>query len=150
MKISFDLDDLIIPGMKRFEIQPQSLLHKFFRLEKIRKGTPELLKKLKASGHVVGIYTTSYRSVSEIRKTFLLYGVKVDFVINQQKHMRQSFSASKYPPAFDIDLHIDDSEGVRIESEKFGFRTMIVSEDQEKWAETIIAEIEKITLSQSE
>jgi|GEM_PF-5511641 len=38
MKISFDLDDLIIPGIKKFETEPQTIIQRFFRSEKVRKG----------------------------------------------------------------------------------------------------------------
>lgn len=144
MKISFDLDDTIIPGMKVFETEPQSLLHKVFGIEKVRKGTIILFKELKKANHSVGIYTTSYRSKSKINLTFLLYGFSVDFIINQPIHQKEiktlGVNSTKYPPAFGIDLHVDDSKGLEIEGGKHHFKTKIINEDDTDWVRTIIEE----------
>ena len=77
MKISFDLDDTIIPGIKTFETEPQTLIHRIFGIEKMRKGTIELFKALKTQNHSVGIYTTSFRSVYKIKLLFLLNGFSI-------------------------------------------------------------------------
>ena len=45
---------------------------------------------------------------------------------------------SKYPPAFGIDFHVDDSEGVKIEGEEHGFRVVIVRPDDEHWARVVL------------
>jgi hypothetical protein len=50
-------------------------------------------------------------------------------------------SCSKYPPAFGIDLLIDDLEGVRCEGDRFGFRVLCVAPDDELWAEKVLAAI---------
>lgn len=39
MTISFDLDDTLIPGRKRFKTERQSLFQKLVGYEKIRLGT---------------------------------------------------------------------------------------------------------------
>ncbi len=146
MKISFDLDDTIIPGIKTFATEPQTLIHRIFGIEKIRKGTIELFKALKTQNHSVGIYTTSFRSVSKIKLLFLLNGFSVDFVINQNKHLHvlknSQNKPSKYPSLFNIDIHIDDSKGVAIEGEKYNFRTIIVDEDVENWKDFVLKNIE--------
>jgi hypothetical protein len=58
MKISFDLDDTIIPGLKTFETEQQTFLQKLCGIEKLRKGTIQLFRELKANKHQVGIYTS--------------------------------------------------------------------------------------------
>lgn len=142
MKISFDLDDTIIPGSKAFETERQTLFQKLLGTELIRKGTVELFKELKQRGHTVGIYTTSHRSYGRVKLLFILNGFWVDFVINQKRHSQKLYNSgvhcSKYPLAFDIDLHIDDSRGVEMEAQRYGFRTLIIEEQQPDWVSLVL------------
>jgi hypothetical protein len=48
---------------------------------------------------------------------------------------------SKYPPAFGIDVLVDDLEGVRMEGEQFGFCVVRVAPDDEKWVNKVQAEL---------
>lgn len=143
MIISFDLDDTLIPGIKKFETEKRSVFQRLCGIERIRTGTIELMKACRSQGHQVYIYTTSLRKTRKIRWMFYTYGVRVDKIINQQIHERIKATSSKYPPAFNIDIHIDDSRGVEIEGERFNFRTIIVSETNLNWTEDILSEIEK-------
>ncbi|WP_207430113.1 HAD family hydrolase [Sabulibacter ruber] len=142
MTISFDLDDTLIPGTKRFPAEKQNLLQKAFGMEKIRLGTVPLMKRLKAEGHQVFVYTTSFRSASYIRWLFLSYGIWIDGIVNQRRHDRTLLAEgtrySKYPPAFGIDVHVDDSRGVEMEGQRFGFRTIIIEEKDENWTQTLL------------
>ncbi len=145
MKISFDLDDTIIPGTKTFETERQTLVHRIFGLEKIRKGTIELFNELRSNNHKVGIYTTSYRTRFQIRLTFLLNGFNVEFAINQQTHLNRlkymQIKPSKYPNEFDINLHVDDSKGVEMEGEKYNFKTIIIDEKDVNWSKMILQRV---------
>jgi hypothetical protein len=142
MIISFDLDDTLIPGTKTFETEDQNLLQKLTGIEKIRKGTIELFKELRSRGHGIYIYTTSFRPTLKAKLTFLSYGIPVDKVINQQCHDRElkenRTKCSKFPPAFGIDIHVDDSQGLKIEGAKFNFRTIILDEKDPAWADKIL------------
>ena len=142
MVISFDLDDTLIPGTKKFETEKRSIVQKLCGIEKIRVGTIKLMKACKTHRHQIYIYTTSLRSASKIWWTFYTYGIKLDKVINQKKHeimLRElSTKYSKYPPAFNIDIHIDDSKGVEMEGKRFNFRTIIISEDNLHWTDDIL------------
>lgn len=77
--------------------------------------------------------------------TFYTYGIKLDKVINQQKHEKMvrelHMNSSKYPPAFNIDVHIDDSMGVEMEGIRFNFRTIIISEDNRNWTDDILEKV---------
>jgi hypothetical protein len=145
MVISFDLDDTLIPGVKRFETESQSLFQRVLGIEKIRTGTVQLIKDLQDRGHTVFVYTTSFRKPRKIRFMFRTYGIKLDKIINQTMHDRtlgrDCKRYSKYPPAFGIDIHIDDSKGVEMEGMRFNFRTIIVSEDQNNWESYIFRSI---------
>ena len=137
MVISFDLDDTIIPGTKRFETEKQTLIQRIWGIEKMRKGTTALMRSLQRKGHRVFVYTTSHRSPRKIWWMFYLHGIKLGGVVNQSRHERTLKDTyknySKYPPAFDIDIHIDDSPGVGMEGERFNFSTIIVAEDNQDW-----------------
>ncbi|MFB9862238.1 HAD family hydrolase [Rufibacter immobilis] len=145
MTISFDLDDTLISGTKRFPTQQQNLFQRVLGIEKIRQGTVPLMKRLKAEGHQVFIYTTSFHSASYIRWMFLTYGIWLDGIINQRRHDRtlaaEANNFSKYPPAFGIDLHVDDSKGVEMEGQRFGFLTLVVSEEEKQWQERVIMHV---------
>ena len=142
MTISFDLDDTLIPGTKTFETEEQNLIQKLTGIERIRKGTIELFKELRFRGHNIYIYTTSFRPILKAKLTFLSYGIPVDRVINQQDHDRElkenKTRCSKFPPAFGIDIHVDDSPGLKIEGEKFNFRTIIIEENDLTWTDKIL------------
>jgi len=142
MTISFDLDDTLIPGTKVFETEGQNLLQRITGTERIRKGTVELFKELRKRRHRIYIYTTSFRPAVKAKWTFLTYGIPVDRVINQQCHDKElrekKTQCSKYPPAFGIDVHVDDSPGLAVEGERFNFKTIIVKETDQRWTERIL------------
>jgi FMN phosphatase YigB (HAD superfamily) len=141
MIISFDLDDTLIPGTKTFPIEKLNWFQKILGVEPIRAGTIELMKLLKSQGHSICIYTTSFRSPLFIRLTFSSYGISIHQVINQEKHnmtlKERKNLFSKYPPAFGIDLHIDDSLGVGLEGLKFKFKVIVIDEDDNNWVSKI-------------
>ena len=139
MNISFDLDSTLIPNGEEFITEKRSKLAKLFGIEKIRKGSPELISYLQNNRHTVHIYTTSFRSKRKIRFTLKYYGIKVNRIINQKENQRKlksiPINASKYPPGFHFDLHIDDSKGVGIEAVKFNFKAIIIKTCNVNWVE---------------
>ena len=134
MKISFDLDDTLIPGCITFPTEKQNAFQKLVGIEPIREGTIKLMKQLKTEGYSICIYTTSYRNTFAIRFAFWTFGIGLHTVVNQTKHnevLKEKRNLySKYPPAFNIDLHIDDSPGVGLEGQRFKFKTVIVNDDK--------------------
>ncbi len=146
MNISFDLDSTLIPNGNEFTVAYKSRIAGLFGIENIRKDAPKLIAELQHKGHDIHIYTTSYRSERKIRLYLKYYGIKVCKVINQIENRKvlkeHNKYSSKYPPAFGFDVHIDDLEGVGIESETHNFKTIIIKPTNEKWAEKVIKEIE--------
>jgi hypothetical protein len=59
--------------------------------------------------------------------------------INQRDHdaVVGRLGPSKLPPAFGIDLHIDDSEGVRWEGERHGSAVLVLAADEQDWADRV-------------
>lgn len=147
MIISFDIDNTLIPYSNEFEVEQISLLEKLIGAEPLRKGTRDLFKNLEEKGHEVWIYTTSYRSIFNLRKTFQSYGLKPSKYINETINRKflnaKNCSASKNPKLFGIDLHIDDSQGVAKEAEQYGFNTIIVDPQDGNWAKKVMMEIEE-------
>ena len=145
MTISFDLDDTLIPSVKRFDTESRSFLHKAFKTEKIRKGTTYLMKRLQTDGHRIFIYTTSYRSAWKIWWMFFLQGIRIDKIINQTIHEKilkeRAKNYSKYPPAFGIDVHVDDSAGVEMEGNANHFQTIIITENTTDWTASVLSRI---------
>ena len=141
MNISFDLDSTLIPNGKEFETENRSGIAKLFGIEEMRKDTRKLISDLQSQGHKIHIYTTSYRTKRKIRLTLKYYGIKVDRVINEKENRKvlksRNINSSKFPPAFDFDLHIDDLKGVGIEGKKFNFKVIIVEPTDKNWVEKI-------------
>ena len=137
MKISFDLDDTLIMS-ETTQVSSEKLING----EVLRKGTIKLLLELQKS-HELWIYTTSFRTPWVIKWAFRLKGIKIFRVINQTEHMELMKqlnlvkSPTKFPSQFGIDLHIDDSLGVKQEGQDFGFNVLRVDLIEEKWTEFI-------------
>lgn len=150
MRISFDIDgtlvlygrDAPLPERGRFPAFLQRWL-----TEPLRPGARALVSELRRLGCSIWIYTTSSRSPFRIRLWLYLHGIRIDGVVNDARH-RQGVAdrrfgrvPSKYPPAYGIDLHVDDSEGVRMEGEAHGFRVIVIHRGDERWTEKVLAAI---------
>ncbi|GAB5399208.1 MAG: hypothetical protein Aureis2KO_07930 [Aureisphaera sp.] len=148
MNISFDLDSTLIPNGDEFDTEKRSVIAKFFGIERIRIGSSELISELQKEGHKIHIYTTSFRTKGKIRRFLKYYGIKVDRIVNQKENERTLKSlniiSSKFPSAFDFDIHIDDSKGVGIEANRFNFKAIIVEQSDKSWVEKIKKEIKNI------
>lgn len=146
MRISFDLDETLIcqasAAPRESGVLP-ALLQRH-ATENMRLGTRKLIRELQQQRHEVWIYTSSLRSPFHIRLWLLLHGLRANGIINDDRHRRQlarqnfTHPLSKYPPAFGIDLHIDDSEGVRLEGIQHGFQVLVVSPEDKKWATKVL------------
>lgn len=150
MIISFDLDGTLIPFDNEFETEKRSFFARLFGIEDLRKGTKELFLDLNKENHTIYIYTTSYRTKLKIRSTFKYYGISVHRIINQNENEKvlrsKNINATKCPPAFGINIHIDDLEGVKIEGEKFDFKTIIINKNEKNWIDSVKSEIKKSSL----
>ena len=145
MRLAFDLDNTLIRCGHDFPLStPQrGLWAKLLGHEPLRHGIKELTDHCRQRGWEVWVYTTSYRSAWRIRRLFWLYGIGLDGVVNQQRHDREARArCTKHPPSFGIDLLIDDSEGVRIEVERHGFRVLVVAPEDAQWAAKVRAALE--------
>lgn len=156
MIISFDLDDTLFVSEENFKTEPilrfpMNLIYK----ERLRSGTVELMKYIREQNIKLWIYTTSYRSEQYIRGLFRCYGVKLDKIINGEKHAedvqtsRADGMPSKYPSKYRIDLHIDDDITVAQNGKIYGFNVLIVGSQDDEWTQKIKKEIERIKRNRS-
>jgi hypothetical protein len=150
MRIAFDLDDTLIACEFAFPVEDRGFLSRLLGHEEIRKGSIALMKRLAGEGREIWVYTTSFRSPLYVTALFGLYGVRIAGVINQYRHHRavsksgkRHQNCSKFPAAFGIDLLVDESEGVWLESRRFGFEMVLVRPDDERWVEAVIAEAKR-------
>lgn len=148
MNISFDLDSTLIPNGKEFETEKRSRIAKLFGIEEMRKGTQELISNLQNEEHKIHIYTTSFRSKRKIRRTLKYYGIRVNRIVTEKENRKvlksRNINSSKFPPAFDFDIHVDDLKGVGIESERFNFKAIIVEPTDKNWVEKIKSGIKNV------
>ncbi|AQY67382.1 MULTISPECIES: hypothetical protein [Pseudomonas] len=152
IRISFDIDDTLACQLHHCAVEPSRLpacVHRWLG-EPLRIGTRSLTQELRRQGCSIWVYTSSGRTPSYIRRWLLLYGIRVDGVVNSMLHNRAltvhglSNAPSKFPPAFDIDLHVDDSEGVRTEGRDHGFRVVVVHPEDERWAQKVLDAVAEV------
>ncbi len=148
MRIAFDLDGTLVPASGGFATEPpQSIVLGWLVSEQLRTGATALLRDLATAGHELWVYTTSLRPLWMVRLLFRAYGAGLAGVVNQAVHDRAVGKAlpgtrpSKYPPAFGIDLLVDDSEGVVAEGRAHGFPVLLVAPSDPAWADRIRREV---------
>lgn len=151
MRVSFDLDDTIFVSPQKFRTENELKfpLNKLFK-ERLRFGTIKLFNYLYENNIEIWIYTTSFRSERYIRNLFRCYGLKVNEIINGERHEKEvqrslsEIMPSKYPAKYRIDLHIDDDVSVMKNGIQYGFNVFIISNQDDKWVEMIIEKITSI------
>ena len=96
------------------------------------------------------IYTTSFRSEWYIKTLFRCYGINIDYIVNGERHKKEVQSEksepmpSKYPSRYRIDLHIDDDISVAENGKIYGFKVYLISENNPKWVDEILNQVNKI------
>jgi hypothetical protein len=108
-----------------------------------------LLKELAHRGCDIWVYTSSERSSHYVRLWFWLAGVALGGIVNQSIHNQvvrdgypfPSLTPTKYPPAFGIVLHVDDSEGVAQDGAEHGFDVVLISPSDPEWATRVLEAI---------
>jgi hypothetical protein len=150
MRISFDVDDTLVCGPQVPTEQFVPWWRRCWYPELLRHGTRDLMRELLARRCRLWIYTTSYRSLHYLRRWFANFGIPLEGVVNQYRHERviqrsadlAYHCPSKYPPAFGIDLHVDDSEGVALEGKQHHFRVLVVSPDDPDWTTRVLEAVD--------
>ncbi len=110
------------------------------------------MHELTQRGCRIWIYTSSDRPTHYLKSWFRSMGIPVEGVINRTLHERAVGlrGPSKYPPAFRIDLHIDDSLGVAMEGADHQFAVLVISPEDPDWARRVLEEVDARIRSNSQ
>ncbi len=151
MRVSFDLDEVLFvsPATHKTEPPLKFPLGNFFK-ERLRLGTPALINRLQQLGYEVWVYTSSFRTERYIRSLFRLYGVKLDGIVNAQRHLkevqgnRQTVLPQKLPSRYHISLHVDDESVICTAAGQYGFEAYQLNAQDDDWQEKIVRRAEQI------
>ena len=151
MRVSFDLDEVLFVNPTTHKTEP-ALMFPFGVIfkERLRLGAPELINTLQRDGFEVWIYTSSFRSDRYIRLLFMLYGVRLDDIVNGDRHLREVQAGrketlpQKMPSKYRISLHIDDETVIFTAGKAYGFNVFQLNADDDSWKEKILERVQKI------
>lgn len=144
LNVSFDIDDTLVCGADT----PSEPFVPFWARrrypEPIRQGTRALLRALRERHCRIWLYTSSRRPTRYLRGWFRSAGFPLAGAVNLCEHEQiiGCRGPSKLPPAFAIDLHVDDSPGVQIEGVEHGFRVVLVKPDEHDWARKVLRAVD--------
>ena len=151
MRVSFDLDEVLFVSPTTHKTEPELRfpLNRIYK-ERLRLGTPDLIRELQRLGYEVWVYTSSFRSEGYIRHLFRCYGVQFDGIVNGTRHMKEvqgnnkTTLPQKLPNRYRISLHIDDEEVICSAASQYGFRAFQLNAQDDDWKEKIIQRAEQI------
>ncbi|MBQ7183848.1 MAG: HAD family hydrolase [Clostridia bacterium] len=151
MRVSFDLDEVLFVSPKTHKTEPPPLFpfDRIFK-ERLRLGTPDLIRSLQALGYEVWVYTSSFRSDAYIRGLFRCYGVRFDGIVNGDRHMREVQARSKtilpqkMPARYHIALHVDDESVICSGALQNGFEAYQLDAQDDDWKDKIIERADRI------
>ena len=151
MRVSFDLDEVLFVSPETHKTEPP-LRFPFCRFfpERLRLGTPEVIRSLQEMDYEVWVYTSSFRSEAYIRRLFSHYGVRFDGIVNGERHLKEvqrnnrTALPQKMPTRYRISLHVDDEEVICSMGPQYGFRTYHLDAQDDDWGPKIIARAEQI------
>jgi hypothetical protein len=144
VRISFDIDDTLICGTSVPTEQDASWWRRWRYPEQLRHGTRSLMTALVRRRCRIWIYTSSGRSRRHLKGWFESFGIPIEGVVNQTMHEKTVGlrGPSKYPPAFHIDLHVDDSPGVAMEGADHRFAVLVIDPDDKDWVNRVLNEVD--------
>jgi hypothetical protein len=144
MRVSFDIDDTLACGPAVPRDPPPGLWHRRRYPEPLRRGARALMTALALRDCRIWIYTSSRRPPAYLRGWFRSAGIPVEDVVNLCRHeaVVGCRGPSKYPPAFGIGLHVDDSPGVEMEGRAHGFDVLVVAPEDRDWAARVIDRVD--------
>ena len=151
MRVSFDLDEVLFVSPETHKTEPELgfPLNRIYR-ERLRLGTPEIVRTLQEMGYEVWVYTSSFRSERYIRTLFKFYGVHFDGIVNGNRHLREvqrdnkTILPQKLPNRYRISLHVDDESVICSMGPQYGFRAYQLDAQDDDWKEKIIARAEQV------
>ncbi len=151
MRVSFDLDEVLFVSPETHKTEPPLPFpfNKIYK-ERLRLGTPDLVKALQDMGYEVWVYTSSFRTESYIKHLFRGYGVKFDGIVNGTRHLKEvqgnkkQILPQKMPSKYRISLHIDDESVICSLGREYGFDAYQLDAQDDDWKEKVIERAQQI------
>ena len=151
MRVSFDLDEVLFVSPETHKTEPELMFpwNKIYK-ERLRLGTPDLIRELQKLGYDVWVYTSSFRSEKYIQNLFRHYGVRFNGIVNGNRHLREvqknnsTVLPQKMPSHYKISLHIDDESVICSMGSQYGFRAYQLDAQDDNWKEKIIERANQI------
>ena len=151
MRVSFDLDEVLFVSPQTHKTEPALPfpLNRIYK-ERLRLGTPELIRELQRLGYEVWIYTSSFRTEKYIRRLFRCYGVRLDGIVNGERHQREvqrnnkTPLPQKLPNRYRISLHVDDETVVCSWGREYGYEAYQLNAQDDDWKDKIIQKAEEV------
>ena len=151
MRVSFDLDEVLFVSPRTHKTEPPPPFpFRYFFPERLRLGTPDLIRELQRQGYEVWVYTSSFRTEAYIRRLFRCYGVRFDGIVNANRHLREvqgnnkTVLPQKLPNRYRISLHVDDEEAICTAAGQFGFRAYQLNSQDDNWKDKILEYADKV------
>ncbi len=151
MRVSFDLDEVLFVSPETHKTEPPLPFpfNKIYK-ERLRLGTPDLVKALQDMGYEVWVYTSSFRTESYIKHLFRGYGVRFDGIVNGTRHLKEvqgnkkQILPQKMPSKYRISLHIDDESVICSLGREYGFDAYQLDAQDDDWKEKVIERAQQI------
>ncbi|MCR5735599.1 MAG: HAD family hydrolase [Lachnospiraceae bacterium] len=151
MRVSFDLDEVLFVSPSTHKTEPP-LFFPFNHIfkERLRLGTPRLIRRLQEMSYEVWVYTSSFRTERYIKFLFLMYGVRFDGIVNGYRHQAEVQKGhaqtlpQKLPSRYRISLHIDDETIICTMGRQYGFNVYQLEAQDDDWEEKIVKRAEEI------
>ncbi len=151
MRVSFDLDEVLFVSPDTHKTEPplRFPFNKIYK-ERLRLGTPDVIRSLQSMGYEVWVYTSSFRSERYIRRLFRHYHIRFDGIVNGTRHLKEVQQGSadtlpqKLPSRYRISLHIDDEAIVCTLGRQYGYNVYQLDAQDDDWKEKIIHQAEII------
>lgn len=146
MRVSFDLDEVLFVHPDQVKTEPElKFPWNHVYKERLRLGTPDLIRSLQELGYEVWVYTSSFRTEKYIKDYFRHYGVKFDGIVNGTRHLKEvqrnstQILPQKVPSRYRIALHVDDETVICSYGREFGFDAFQLDGPDDEWKEKVIA-----------
>lgn len=151
MRVSFDLDEVLFVSPLTHKTEPELPFpwNKIYK-ERLRLGTPSLLRRLQSEGFEVWVYTSSFRSERYIRNLFRHYHITFTSIVNGTRHLkevqgsRKETMPQKLPSKYRISLHIDDESVICTSGKMYGFNVYQLNAQDDDWEEKIMQRVYQI------
>lgn len=149
MRIAFDLDGTLVKEDEDFPLE--TIVNKHLSNECLRKGICQLFQQLLQANHEPWVYTISFRSKEQIIRLFQKYNLELPGVINYTVHTNAypDFKGIfrglyKYPPAFKVDLLVDNLPAIAKEGIEYNFDVIIIKPEDDQWTEKVLRKVEAL------